>query len=117
MSVKLVLLTSGENVISDIKELLSDDKLCGYLLSDPHKIEIRNHVLLVEDENVKNARDLEISMSPWIVLSKDKKIPVPPNSVITIVEPIDEVKKMYEEKVNGTNGKVSTSEDQSSNSY
>ena len=31
MSIKVALLKSGESVIADIKELVSDDKICGYL--------------------------------------------------------------------------------------
>jgi hypothetical protein len=30
MSVKIALLKSGESVIADIKELVSEDKVCGY---------------------------------------------------------------------------------------
>ena len=33
-------------------------------------------------------------------LSKDTEIPVDPDWVVTMVDPIDEVKKSYEEKVN-----------------
>ena len=38
MSVKLAVLKSGDTVIADIKELISDDKVCGYLFTNPHKI-------------------------------------------------------------------------------
>ena len=31
MSIKLVLLKSGETLISDIKELVSEEKICGYI--------------------------------------------------------------------------------------
>jgi len=111
MSIKLVLLKTGDYVISNLKELLSDDKLCGYLFEDPHKIEIRNQLLLVEEEKVKNSRDLEISLSPWIFLSKDKKIPIPPSAVITIVDPIDDIEKMYLEKINAATNQVSSSQE------
>ena len=36
MSVKIALLKSGESVIADIKELISDEKVCGYLFKNPH---------------------------------------------------------------------------------
>lgn len=109
MTVKLVLLKSGETIISDTKELISDDKLCGYLFEDPHKIETRKTLLLVE-ENVDTSGDLEVSISPWIVLSKDTKIPIPTDWVVTIVEPIDTIKQMYEEKLNVKNSQVSFTE-------
>jgi hypothetical protein len=110
MSIKLALLKSGETVISDAKELISDDKVCGYLFENPHKIEIRKSILLVE-EKTSNGADVEISLSPWIVLTSDKQIPVPPDWIVTIVEPITTIKQMYEEKVNVQNSEVSSTED------
>ena len=109
MSIKLALLKSGETVISDAKELISDDKVCGYLFTNPHKIETRRTVLLVE-ENESAKGDLEVSLSPWIVLTSDTQIPVPPDWIVTIVEPIQNIKEMYEEKVNGQNSQVSFTE-------
>ena len=37
-------------------------------------------------------------MTPWIILSSDKKIIIPVDTVMTIVEPIDGVKKMFLDK-------------------
>ena len=37
-------------------------------------------------------------MTPWIILSSDKKIILPVDCVMTIVEPIDGVKKMFLDK-------------------
>jgi hypothetical protein len=109
MSIKLALLKSGETIISDAKELISDEKVCGYLFSKPHKIETRKAILLVEDsDNTKG--DLEVSLSPWIVLTSDDQIPVSPDWVVTIVEPIKTIKEMYEEKVNGEDNQVSFTE-------
>jgi hypothetical protein len=110
MSIKLALLKSGETVISDAKELISNEKVCGYLFANPHIVDFRKSLLLVEDakdsEDIKKG-DLEIMLSPWIVLSSDKQIPVPPDWIVTIVEPIQEIKEMYQEKVNAEEGQVS----------
>ena len=38
MSVKLAILKSGETVISELKELVSDDTVCGYLFENPQVI-------------------------------------------------------------------------------
>jgi hypothetical protein len=43
-----------------------------------------------------------MKMSPWILLSMDDEIPVPPDYIVTIVEPVEEVVEMYKEKTNGT---------------
>ena len=106
MSVKLALLKSGETIISDAKELISDDKVCGYLFTNPHKVDIRKSILLVEEQKISNGSDVEISLSPWIVLTSDKQIPVPPDWIVTIVEPITTIKQMYEEKVNVKNSEM-----------
>jgi len=110
MSIKLALLKSGETIISDAKELISDNKVCGYLFAKPHVIELRKSVLLVE-ENQNPKGDLEVVLSPWIVLTSDDEVPVPPDWIVTIVEPIKKIKEMYEEKVNGQDSQVSFTED------
>ncbi len=102
MSIKLVILKSGENIISDVKELLSDNKVCLYLFTKPHVVELEKNFLLVE-ENQTPKGDVNVILSPWIVLAKDSQIPVPIDWVVTILDPIESLKEMYEEKVNGEN--------------
>ena len=97
MSVKVALLKSGESVIADIKELVSDDKICGYLFQNPNIITYLEPEVLTE-ENQTNK--LKLSLIPWILITSDTKIPVRSDWVITIVEPIEDVKKIYEEKIN-----------------
>lgn len=111
MSIKLALLKSGETIISDAKELISEDKVCGYLFTNPHKIETRKAIMLTEELNDNSKSDLEVSLSPWIFLTSDTQIPVSPDWVITILEPIQIIKKMYEEKINEQDGQVSFTEE------
>ena len=101
MSIKIALLKSGENVIADIKELVSEEKVRGYLLEKPHKVVTAQPLLLTEDEQVDNDRSVEVTLSPWILLSADTEILVPTDWVVTVVEPLDSVVKMYQEKLNG----------------
>ena len=108
MSIKVVLLQSNDQIISEVKELVSEDKPVGYVFTNPHKV-ITNTAFLRE-ENKKDI-SVEVSLSPWILLSAEKQIAVPNNYVVTAVEPIDSVKKMYLEKVNGPNNKVSSTEE------
>ena len=109
MSIKLALLKSGETVISEAKELVSEDKVCGYLFENPHVVELRKSLLLVE-ENENPKGDIDVILTPWIILTSDTQIPVPPDWIVTIVEPIKTIKEMYEEKVNGQDNQVSTLE-------
>ena len=99
MSIKLALLKSGEQVIADAKELVSEEKVRGYLFTRPHKVVSTQPLLLTEEQ--KDDNSLEVTLSPWIVLSADKEVVVPTDWVVTVVEPLESVVKMYEEKVNG----------------
>ena len=105
MSVKLLLLKSGEQVLADTKELRRKDdvpmvdKVYGYLLTQPHKVSANKPLVLTE--NVDEERNVEITLSPWILLTEDKVMTVPKEWVITIVNPIDSIVKMYQEKING----------------
>ena len=105
MSVKLLLLKSGEQVLADTKELRRKedvpmvDKVYGYLLSQPHKVSA--NIPLVLTENVDEQRNVEITLAPWILLTEDKMMTIPKEWVITIVNPIDSIVKMYQEKIDG----------------
>jgi len=99
MSIKLAVLKSGEQVIADAKELVSEEKVRAYLFTRPHKVISTQPLLLTEEQQDDNS--LEVTLSPWIILSADKEVVVPTDWVVTVVEPLESVVKMYEEKVNG----------------
>ena len=100
MSVKLAVLKSGEQIIADAKELVSEEKVRGYLFTRPHKVVTAQPLLLTEEES-QDDNSLEVTLSPWIILSEDKEVVVPTDWVVTIVEPLASVVKMYQEKTNG----------------
>ena len=110
MSIKVALLKSGESVIADIKELVSDDNVCGYPFENPHIISYLEPELLTEQTETSK---LKISLIPWILITSDTKIPVRSDWVITMVEPIEDVKKIYEEKINESNQDNRVDEQQS----
>ena len=101
MSIKLALLKSGEQVIADAKELVSEEKVRGYLFTRPHKVISTQPMLLTEEQ--QDDRSVEVTLSPWIILSADNEVVVPTDWVVAVVEPLESVVKMYEEKVNGQN--------------
>ena len=107
MSIKVALLKTNEQVISDVKELVSDDKPVAYLFEKPHVLDI-NKFSLSED---KGKTSIEVTLSPWILVSEDDKIPVSIDHVIALVEPIKSVKKMYLEKTNGSSNQTDSSND------
>jgi hypothetical protein len=100
MSVKLAVLKSGEQVIADVKELVSEETVRGYLFTRPHKV-VTSQPLLLTEEETQNDSSLEVTLSPWIILSADKEVVVPTDWVVTVVEPLESVVKMYKEKTDG----------------
>ena len=100
MSIKLALLKSGEEVISDISEFRQEetDILVSYLFRKPYCIKIKTSEVLVED---KSKEKHELAYYKWMTLSKDDDIIVNKDWVVCITEPLDSVKKNYEEKMNG----------------
>ena len=92
------MLKSGEQVVTDIKELMSEDKPVGYLFKDPETLTI-NKSFLVSDSDTS----VEISLTQWILMSSDRELAVPTDWIVTIAEPIDSVMKMYKDKIDAKN--------------
>ena len=101
MSVKLTILKTGETLISDMQELVSDKEQASphaYLLNNPHRVKTKDKTFLTEEEKDEKKFGIDVIMTPWIILSSDKKIVLPVDCVMTIVEPIEGVKKMFLDK-------------------
>ena len=118
MTIKLLLLKSGEDIISDIQEMTvgedEERRVIGYLLGKPCIIKIRDSQVLTEETEATQKSAFQVTLYPWMPLSADKVIPIPADWVVTIVEPKDKLKEMYVEDVlsNGqeTNQNTSTVE-------
>ena len=106
MTIKLILLKSGEDIIADVSEMVVDEKVIGYFFDTPCSVN-----LLTSDPQ---SSKFKLNMKPWMPLSKDTRVPVVSDWVITITEPIDQVKEMYQREVlnhgNGNNQDHSSSE-------
>ncbi len=107
MTVKLALLKSGEDIIADIQEMVIDDKVVGYIFNKPCQIKMQANTV---DDSVATD-SVKIRLTPWILLSKDIKIPVSLDWVITLVDPIDKLMQMYEEDI------LKNGKDNQSNSF
>ena len=109
MTVKILLLKSGEDVITDVKEMVSsDDKVIGYFLSKPCIIK------LIPKKSESDKRETSITMYPWMPLAKEKEIPLSTDWVVTMVTPVDKVEQMYKEDVlNGETANQTDSSDES----
>ena len=71
------------------------------MLVNPHTYDINEKQFITEEEKELTEGDygINVSLLPWIILSKDKKMIIPTDSVLTVVEPIDAVTKLYLDKL------------------
>ena len=101
MSIKITVLKSGDHLISDMKELIAEDKdeIKAYLLENPHTYELKEQQFLTEEEKVIGDYGINVTLLPWIILSKDKKMMIPVDSVLTVVEPLESVTQLYLDKM------------------
>lgn len=100
MSVKLVVLKSGENIISEIKEGYFEQKLVCYILDKPCTISVNGTYKILNDEDDAENK-VSVSLNSWPSFSKQTTIELVPDWIITVVDPIDSLKKMYETQVLG----------------
>ena len=101
MTVKLVLLKSGEKLISDVKEGFIEEKMICYLLEKPCTISVNGSYKILDEEDGGNR--VSISLQSWPTFSKQDVVEMNPGWIVTLVEPSDEIKEMYENQVLGLN--------------
>jgi hypothetical protein len=103
MTVKLAHLKSGENIISDIQEMVvgegDNSRVVGYLFGKPQAVLLRDFEIVSKNDEETLKHSFDINLVPWIPFTKDKKVPVPSDWVVTLVEPLDKLKSMYEKNV------------------
>ena len=108
MSVNLVLLKSGEELIADVKEIKSGNEVVGYFFDDPLRLNFdpkhEPEVLQESETSLKYNAKISITFFPWVPFAAQrKKIPCSADWIVTIVEPQQQLIKLYKEKVDGRN--------------
>jgi hypothetical protein len=99
MTVKLAVLKSGEDVVADIKELIDEEgNVVSLIFNNPVAVKLFTKNTVVDSEK---SNEFSVSFSNWIPLSEEESIPVNQDWIVTIVEPVEAVKKSYEERMNG----------------
>ena len=103
MSIKITVLKTGEHIISDMKELMTEgeENAQAYMLVNPHTYEINEKQFITEEERELEDGDygINVSLLPWLILSKDSQMVIPTDSVLTVVEPVDALTKLYQDKI------------------
>ena len=94
MSVKLILLKSGEEIITEAKEIVDPNtkEPMGYHLHKPFRLDIVSN-----DGGIvfNNERGYQVSWFPWAPLSKDKDFYLPAGHVLTAYDPLDSISEQY----------------------
>ena len=96
MTIKLALLKSGEEVISDIDEMVTDKQMVvGYYFANPCRAILTTPEIEVEEDQSSDKKPVSIKLLPWFPLANEDKIPVVADWVISIVEPQPKLKDLY----------------------
>ena len=116
MNVKLAILKSGEDIVADIKEMIvgegDDARVVGYFLTKPCGVTLNSKALKIDDEK----DTYQLKLFPWCPLTKQEKIPISADWVVTIVDPIDKITEMYTKEVLEDGSESSSSDKQTDSS-
>ena len=100
MTIKLMLLKSGEDIIAETTEMSvgegEERRVVGYYLNKPCIVKMRYPEMLTEQSQGNNKKaGYEVSLFPWLPLAVEETIPVVADWVVTMVEPVIKLKQMY----------------------
>jgi hypothetical protein len=104
MTVKIALLKSGEQIISEMMGMFSGEELIKYQLIKPCQVVINGEFRVTNPDEESKENQMSVSLYPWPALTKDTTVEIYKDWVVTLVEPTDDLKEMYETQVlkNGT---------------
>jgi len=106
MSVRIVRMRNGEDVIADLYEVTTKeepDKPVAFQLHDPYNIYVTETEL--DGNDITKVSDPEISFLPYAPLSKFNKIMLRMDEVVTAYETYDSIIAKYNELIGATNGR------------
>ena len=116
MTIKILVLKSGEDVIADIKEMLTPDKkVMGYFMRRPCVVKLIPAAPLDPDDmdpDSETKAEMSIRMHPLAPLAQEKEIPMTTDWVVTMITPVEKVTKMYKEDVLKAYGENNEESDQ-----
>ena len=91
MTIKVLVLKSGEDVIADVQEMMSsENQVMGYFLNKPCVVKLQ-----AKETN----NDVSVRMLPWKPIAREKMIPLSTDWVVTMVTPVDKILEMYQTQV------------------
>tara|TARA_B100000282_G_scaffold91181_1_gene63975 strand:+ start:543 stop:974 length:432 start_codon:yes stop_codon:yes gene_type:complete len=113
MSVRVVRMRNGEDVIADVFEIAAKDepeKAVAFRMDHPYNVYVveTDQDLLIESEGVQKMSSPEIQFTPWAPLSKDRRVILRLDEIISAYDTYPEVIEKYNELVEAANGRGST---------
>ena len=108
MTIKVLVLKSGEDVIADVQEMMSsENQVMGYFLNKP---------CVVKLQAKETSSDVSVRLHPWVPFAREKMIPLSTDWVVTMGTPVESIQEMYEKQVleDGKETDQTTSSDEQS---
>ena len=103
MTVKVLVLKSGEDVIADVQVMMSSkDQVMGYFLNKPCVVKFQTSKPTQDELDPKQPEkqsDVSVSIYPWMPLAREKAIPISTDWVVTMITPVEKIQEMYEKDV------------------
>ena len=91
MTIKVLVLKSGEDVIAGVSEMISPtDQVMGYFLYHPCVVKLQ------AKSDMQTDSEVSVRMHPWMPIAREKMIPVAADWVVTMVTPVEKIQEMYE---------------------
>jgi hypothetical protein len=103
MSVRIVRLQNGEDVIADVKEALNDETLVGLLLTDPYQVYIQSDRVMVETDSPQKINDVQVQFLPWAPLSEKNEFLLRLEQLVTLYNPHPEILERYNQIIGVNN--------------
>jgi hypothetical protein len=91
MAIKLAVVKTGEQIISQVEEMLLEEKVVGYFFIKPCVVKTTEPKI----NKKTGGASFDINLNPWIPLGKGIRFPVPLDWIVTFIDPVDELYGMY----------------------
>ena len=107
MSVRIVRLRNGEDVICDLYEVTTPEKkdeVFALQLRHPYQVSLIEGMSAEADGEIHKLTEPEIAMEPWMPLLSKDNVMIKMDEIVTAYETYDEVVQKYNELVEASNG-------------
>ena len=107
MTVKIVRMINGEDVIADVQEAYPEKASyspIGYFMKDPYQVNLHAAAEMLFEgtqETPQKINDLNLELFPWIPLSSNNATLVVLSNVATIYNPHPEVESKWKTCIKG----------------